>query len=137
MEKVFFHLYVIFHCFTDQCFSSALVSCATPAIPNSFRYVELVPYTIVTSSQICSQWSKCSSIGTWPVPVIQNPQPQPPRHFLKIYRMSLISAGSISLDSTFKSLIFSPYVSIFPNKFQILIKHILSMRGTTFSLYSV
>jgi hypothetical protein len=34
-------------------------------------------------------------------------------------------------------VVFSSYVSIFPNKYQILIKLILSMRGTEFSLYSV
>ncbi len=34
-------------------------------------------------------------------------------------------------------VVFSPDVSIFANKYQILIKLILSMRGTMFSLYSV
>jgi hypothetical protein len=34
-------------------------------------------------------------------------------------------------------VVFSPCVSIFPNKYNILIKLILSMHGTTFSLYSV
>ncbi len=34
-------------------------------------------------------------------------------------------------------VVFSPYVSIFPNKYKILIKLILRMHGTTFSLYSI
>jgi hypothetical protein len=34
-------------------------------------------------------------------------------------------------------VVFSSYVSIFPNIYQILIELILSMRGTPFSLYSV